>query len=285
MTKYTPRFIAEVQQKRRLANVATEYDCEGAASVTIPIFTGGQSKPRVYGNRIPNFGGGVRKDVIRVQEWDTASYIDEFLLRKNNFDYENVVQKTLIPAAVSRRMDQTILDALNSAVGVPEVAYSTDLLNLFSYVKKTLDNADMDIPEEERCLIIPTDCQPELFTNDKFMSNDYVQLALNNISEGKIGRIMGFELIFISQKKDTGLNYEPIDGGNNLLWTCYATSKISIGHAIGYGANRSIDGTGGILHVKPLEEYGSIFINALHSDGAKVLIPQGVVRFQLKTTK
>jgi hypothetical protein len=283
MTTFTPRFLAEVREKRKLADVAEEYDCEGASSVTVPIFSGGTSKPRIYGNMIPDFGGGIRKDVITTHDWDTAAYLDEFLIRKNNFNYESAVQRTLIPAAVSQRMDQTIIDALDSAVGVPEVAFSDDLLALFAEVQATLDEAEVEFPEEERNLILPTACKPDLFSNDKFTSNDYVQKELNSISKGKFGDIFGFNLIFMHRKTDGGLLYEPVDGGANLLWTCYATCKMAIGHALGYGANRSKEGTGGILHVKPLEERGSVFINAPHSDGAKVLLPQGVVRFQMKT--
>jgi hypothetical protein len=105
-------------------------------------------------------------------------------------------------------------------------------------------------------LILPAAAEPEFFTNDKMMSNDYVQLQMNNISEGKIGKLLGFELIFLNDIKGGGLKFKIIPGGAQKVWTCYATSKVSIGHALGYGANRSADGTGGIFKVQELANEG-----------------------------
>jgi hypothetical protein len=159
-------------------------------------------------------------------------------LDKNNFSYENVVEKTLIPAAVCERMDQTILDALNIADNLPSIGgENVDPLDLFSDVKALMDSQKLFIPQQDRCLILPAASQPEFFTTDKFMSNNYIQLQLNNISEGKIGKILGYEIIFLNEMKDGGLLHKTMDGGANVLWTCYATSKVSIGHAAGYGAD------------------------------------------------
>ncbi|MDR1456648.1 MAG: hypothetical protein LBI34_01145 [Puniceicoccales bacterium] len=110
ITKFSPKFIAQVRQKRQLGNVATEYDCRGASSVTIPIFRGGRATPHVPGTQIPSFGGGIKKAVINTEMWDAADYLDYFLLDSVNFTYENAVERTLIPSAVCNRMDQTILD-------------------------------------------------------------------------------------------------------------------------------------------------------------------------------
>jgi hypothetical protein len=284
MTKFTPKFIAQVRQKRQLKNVATEYDCRGAASVTVPIMHGGKATEHAYNTRIPSFGGGVTKDVIQTREWDAGDYLDYFLLDKNNFSYDTVVEKTLIPDAVCQRMDQTILDALKADDKVLKINEpSTDPLSLFSDIKAMLDSQQINIPQTDRCLILPAAAQPEFFTNDKMMSNDYVQLQMNNISEGKIGRLLGFEIIFLNDIKDGGLVFKITSGGATKLWTCYATSKISIGHAVGYGANRTADGTGGIFKVQEIASEGGYFINAPFCDGAKVLIPNGIVRFTLET--
>jgi hypothetical protein len=268
MTKFAPKFIAQVRQKRQLKNVAMEYDCQGAASVTVPIMHGGQAK----------------EHVILTQEWHATGCLDYFLWDKNNFSYETAVEKTLIPDAVCQRMDQTILDVLNADDKVLKINEpSADPLALFSDIKAMLDSQELFIPQENRCLIIPAAAQPEFFTNDKMMSNDYVQLQMNNISEGKIGRLLGFELIFLNDIKGGGLEYEIVPGGATKIWTCYATSKVSIGHAVGYGANRSADGTGGIFQMENIPHKGGYFINALFCCGAKVLIPEGIVRFSLET--
>jgi hypothetical protein len=284
MTKFTPKFIAQIRQKRQLGSVATEFDCRGAASVTVPIMSGGKATPHIPGTRIPSFGGGVRKGIITTHEWDAGDYLDYFLLDKNNFSYETVVEKTLIPDAVCQRMDQTILDALDAAENPPTLqATVADPLAAFADIKAMMDSQELYIPQEDRFLILPAAAQPEFFTNDKMMSNNYVQLQLNNISEGKIGMLLGFRLIFLNDIKGGGLPYISIDGGASRVWTCYATSKVSIGHAVGYGANRTADGTGGIFKVQEIASEGGYFINAPFCDGAKVLLPNGIVRFTMQT--
>ncbi|MDR2030196.1 MAG: hypothetical protein LBP65_01880 [Puniceicoccales bacterium] len=284
MTKFVAQAIAQIRQKRQLAAVATEYPCNGAASVTIPVFSGGQATRHVPGADIPDYGGGVTKATIGLADWDAGTYLDYFLLDKNNFSYEGFVERTGIPAAVCQRMDQTILDALTAANGVPTIdSGTTNPLSLFADIEAMMDEQELYIPTEDRYLILPAAAKPLFFTDDKMMSNNYVQLQLNNISEGKIGKILGFNLIFLNKIKWGGLESEPADCGANRLWTCYATSKVSIGHAAGYGANRSDEGTGGVFDMEKMAHRGGYFINAPFSDGAKVLLPKGIVRFTIKT--
>ncbi|MDR3117592.1 MAG: hypothetical protein LBT98_03410 [Puniceicoccales bacterium] len=284
MTKFVVQAIAQIRQNRQLANVATEYDCNGASSVTIPVFSGGQATSHVPGADIPDYGGGVTKATITVADWDAGTYLDYFLLNKNNFSYENFVERTGIPAAVCQRMDQTILDALTAASGVPTYdGGTTNLLAILSDIEAMMDEQELYIPMADRYLILPAAAKPIFFTDDKMMSNNYVQLQLNNISEGKIGKILGFNLIFFSKIRWGGLESELVDGGVNRRWTCYATSKVSIGHASGYGANRSPDGTGGVFKTEEMPHRGGFFVNAPFSDGAKVVIPKGIVRFTLTT--
>jgi hypothetical protein len=54
---------------------------------------------------------------------------------------------------------------------------------------------------------------------------------------------------------------------------------------VGYGANRSADGSGGIFTITDVPQMGALFINAPYCDGAKVLVPEGVVRFTMKTKR
>jgi hypothetical protein len=226
----------------------------------------------------------VQKAVIETWEWDAGDHLEYSDLGAKGLSYETLVENTEIPSKVSDRMDQTILDALDVATDVPTVeSTGADPLELFSDIKAMMDSQDVYLPQRDRFLILPAAAQPEFFTNDKMMSNDYVQLQLSNISEGKIGQLLGYQLIFLSEIRNGGLRYQLIDGGANTLWTCYATSKVSLGHAVGYGASRSAKGDGGIFKIQEIASEGGYFINAPFCDGAKVLLPKGVVRFTLKT--
>jgi hypothetical protein len=285
LTKFTPKFIAQVRQQRQLGNIAQEFDCRGASSVTVPIFSAGMATPHVPGARVPSFGGGINKTQISTEMWDAADHLDYFLMDQVNFNYENAVQKTLIPAAVCNRMDQIMIGALNGPTDLPTITYDTDPLAMFADIKALMDSEEKFIPQEDRFLVLPAEAEPEFFTNDKFMSNDYVQNQMNNISDGKIGHIMGMKIIFLNNIPTGGLKRVEVDGGANLLWTCYAVSKTCVGQAVGYGGSRTMDGKGGIFVVKDVPNYGSVFINAPFAYGAKVLIPQGVVRFNVKTKK
>jgi hypothetical protein len=157
------------------------------------------------------------------------------------------------------------------------------LLSLLSNIKTMMDRDELFIPVEDRNLILPADCEPMFFTDDKFMSNNYVQLQMNNISEGRIGRILGFNIIFINEMKSGGLKYDTIDGGANRIWTCYATSNVCVASAVGYGADRTAGGSGGIFKLQEMANEGGYFINAPFCYGASVVLPNGVIRFTLKT--
>jgi hypothetical protein len=249
----------------------------------VPIFTSGKATVHLPGSKIPSFGGGVSKTQIDTEMYDAADYLDKFLLDRVNFNYESAVEKTLIPSAVCNTMDQIMIDALNKPDDLPTVAYNSDPLAMFADIKAIMDAKEKSIPLEDRFLILPAEAQPEFFTNDKFMSNNYVQLQMSNISEGKIGRIIGMQVIFLNNIPIGGLDRIKIDGGANLRWTCYAVSKYCVGQAIGYGGNRSADGKGGVFIVNEEPTYGAIFLNAPFAYGAKVLVPDGVVRFNVTT--
>jgi hypothetical protein len=51
------------------------------------------------------------------------------------------------------------------------------------------------------------------------------------------------------------------------------------------GGDRSADGKGGVFIVKDDPTHDGLFINVPFAYGAKVLIPEGVVRFNVKTKK
>jgi hypothetical protein len=70
-----------------LGNIAREYDCRGASSVTIPIFSAGMALPHEPGTKIESFGGKIEKTDLQTQMWDAADYLDHFLLDQVNFSY------------------------------------------------------------------------------------------------------------------------------------------------------------------------------------------------------
>jgi hypothetical protein len=284
MAEFVPKFVAQVRQNRQLKDVATEYDCRGRKSVPVPIVQAGIATHCVHEVDVISSGARVKNDVITTNDWNAAEYLDYHWLYKNNFSYETLMEKTLIADAVCRRMDQTILDALGAAENVLCIREpAEDPLELFVEIKTMLDSQNLCLSQEDRCLIMPAAAWAEFSINDQMMSNNYIQEQICSTFDGKVGKLLGFKLIPMRNIDGGGLKYQITPDGTKKLWTCYATTKVSIGYAFGYGIARTADGTGGIFMLDKVPERCSALINAPFCDGAKVLIPNGIVEFTLET--
>jgi hypothetical protein len=284
LTEFTSKFIGQVQQQRQLGGIAREFDCNGAASIQLPIFTVGMVAPYALSETISDSGGDCKIVQIDTDEFCASRYLSDFALGPGKFSYATAVEDTQIPLSVATRMDQTIIDALNNATGVQTInADSGDLLALFAESKEAMDGQALGIPTEDRFLILPMAAMPLFFVNGELAGNHYIQQQIDNIADGKIGCVMGMRLIFLDNIPSGGLSRTIIDGGANLCWTCYAVAKSCLGQALGYGTSRKAYGGGGIFRISDVPERCATFIGAPFACGAKVLIPEGIVRFHLVT--
>jgi hypothetical protein len=240
--------------------------------------------PHVVGADVKDYGGSLRTVMITTSNWDAGTYIDYFLMNDVNFDYKTFVQDRGLPDAISMAADQIVIDALNVDTHMKEFAYdaSQELVNLFADCKVSLDSAiDDNPPVEGRKLILPAAAQKAMFNNEKFMSSLYVQHQMNDIMGGKAGRFLGFDTLFIPNRKQGGLSYEVRPDGKR-LYTCYAVCPGAVHSAEGYGGDRVLN-SGGIIKIDDIPHKGCLFLYVPYQAGAKVVLPHRVVRFYMLT--
>ena len=240
-------------------------------------------------DRLSDFGGSVRTVTITTQNWEAGSYIDYFLLDDVNFDYKTLVQDRGLPDAIAMAADQVVIDALNVDTHMKEFPYDAgqQLVNLFADCKCTLDGAvDDNPPIAGRKLILPVAAKKAMYNDEKFMSSLYVQHQMNDIMDGKAGKFLGFDTLFIPNRKlcgnkKFGLMYEELEGGKR-MYTCYAVCPGAVHSAEGYGGDRVLN-NGGIMKVDDIPHKGCIFVYVPYQAGAKVVMSQRVVRFYMVT--
>ncbi|MDR2779385.1 MAG: hypothetical protein LBB16_03860 [Puniceicoccales bacterium] len=98
---------------------------------------------------------------------------------------------------------------------------SRPLVDLFADCKTAINN---NPPVEGRKLIIPVSTQKRMFNDEKCMNSLYTKHQMNNIMDGKVGRFLGFDTLFIPNRKQGGLHYDiQVDGER--IYTCYAVSS------------------------------------------------------------
>lgn len=169
--------------------------------------------PHIAGSDVKDCGGSV---TITTQDWEAGTYIDYFLADDVNFDHRVWVQDRGLPDAISLRADQIMIDALNMDTYVKEFYHDSgkNLVDVFADCKCTIDGViDDNPPIEGWTLLIPVAAQKVMFNDDKFMSSLYIQHQMNDIMASRPERFLGFDTLFIPNRKQGGLMYEELDDG------------------------------------------------------------------------
>jgi hypothetical protein len=193
---------------------------------------------------------------------------------RKNLPCEWVDERFKFSEAMARWPDKIILDALMEETQILTMEnLSADPLTLLEQIKAELDSRG--IPAEGRCLIVPSAALPMFFSNTKIQP----LLSANDIAEGRIDNLLGFEVIFLM----AGLECQIVSGGANRRWTCYATSRGSIGQVFDFCSDCTADGSGKIFESQEVANRGGYSITVSFRSGAKVLIPERIVRFSLET--
>jgi hypothetical protein len=104
---------------------------------------------------------------------------------------------------------------------------------------------------------------------------------MDNIMDGKVGKFLGFDTLFVPNRRTGGLGYETMADGKR-LYTCYAVYPGAVHSAEGFGGNRVLN-SGGIMKIDNRPSKGCWFIYVPYRAGAKVVLPQRVVRFFMLT--
>lgn len=281
ITKWQNKAISDVQNSMVLWNTTTEHMVNGSPSTTFAIGTSGMATEHIPGSDVTASQLNLRKETIVLKDWNAGAYLDVRQLSQMPFDYQSMVTNSMLPDMVAKRRDQSIIRAMNDAT-VPTVQYNADLTQLFGQVRATMDSQTNPMPEEDRYAVIPTQAIYSLLTNPQLMNSDYISKMVADLADGKMSRLVGFEFKKMPNREGGGLTGVKLADGTT-MWTCYAYSKKAVHSGIGYGGTHDQRGSGGVLQVVPMEWKQAIFVNMPFSSNDKVCLPQGVVRFYLKT--
>lgn len=232
------------------AMVKHAYQERGKLRGTVRVKTG------VVGSthRFPKLGAGVasqrvpQTDVtpmnlahtnatVTLEDWNAAEYTDVFNDAKVNFSEREELASS-ISAAIQRREDQLIIDALEATATTLTVASSigganTDL-NVTKLRRASRLLGDNGVGEDEqRCYAGSYIGREALLGETETTSSDFN--TIKALVNGQINSFMGFEFKWIATRTEGGLDLTSGDRST------FAYVKSAVGHAIGMDQRMEIN--------------------------------------------
>jgi hypothetical protein len=197
-------------------------------------------------HRFPKLGSGIatqrvpQTDVIpmnlahtnatvTLEDWNAAEYTDVFNDAKVNFSERQELAMS-IAAAIARREDQLIIDALEATATSLTVASSigganTDL-NVAKLRRASRLLGDNQVGEDEEITYVGSYVGREaLLGETETTSSDFN--TIKALVNGDISSFMGMNFVWMASRAEGGLD---LTGGDR---STFAFAKTSIGHAIG----------------------------------------------------
>jgi len=177
------------------------------------------------------------KTLVILEDWDADEFTDLFMKKEVNFDELKELAKVIIKA-LGRRLDQTIIDAVNDA-RVSLVAIGNIVLHgatgltvaKLSACAQLMD--DLEIEEEGRFFVGSTKGKQQLLNEEKATSSDYA--SIKALVKGDIDSFYGFQFKWFGKREEGGL-YK-----NGDIRDCFAFHQSSIGTAIGIDPSTNVD--------------------------------------------
>ena len=196
-------------------------------------------------------------------DYIAAEYSDIFMQAKVNFDERSELVK-VVAAAIGRRQDQLILDALVAASTSNTVASSVGgantNMNLDKLIaaKKALDAKN--VPMDNRQIIIHANNLAGMLGETKVTSSDYN--SVKALVQGEINTFLGFNFHVIGDRDEGGL---PISSGDRKV---YAFHRDAVGLAEGIAPKTEIN---------YIPEKTSFLVSSMFSAGAVAIDAEGIV--------
>jgi len=262
-------FDAEVKQAYQgkamlVGAVRARRGVEGSI-VKFPKVGRGTATLRVPQTDVTPINASFSQVTLTLQDWNAAEYSDIFSQAKVNFDErQELVQ--VVSAAVGRRQDQMIIDALvNSSTGltVPNsIGGSNTNLNMAKLrdAKRLLDKSN--VPPEGRHIVIHANNLANLLSETSVTSSDFN--SVKALVQGELNTFLGFTFHVIGDRTEGGL---PIDGSSD--------RKVFAFHqaAVGYG-----EGIAMRTEINYIPEKTSWLVNEVFSANAVAIDAEGIVQ-------
>ena len=261
-------FDAEVKQayqgKAQLVGAVRARRGVEGSTVKFPKVGRGVATPRISQTDVTPLNVGFSSVTLTLQDWNAAEYSDIFSQAKVNFDErQELVQ--VVAAAMGRRQDQLILDALNNSSTSLTVANSiggsTTNLNVAKLreAKRLLDKGN--VPFDGRHIIVHANGIASLLSETAVTSSDFN--TVKALVQGEINTFLGFQFHVLGDRTEGGL---PIDSSSDR--TCFAFHSMAIGYGEGIGMRTEIN---------YIPEKTSWLVNEVFSAGATAIDAEGIV--------
>jgi hypothetical protein len=261
-------FDAEVKQayqgKAQLVGAVRARRGVEGSTVKFPKVGRGVATPRIAQTDVTPLNVGFNSVTLTLQDWNAAEYSDIFSQAKVNFDErQELVQ--VVAAAMGRRQDQLILDALGASGTSLTVANSIGGANTNLNVaklreaKRLLDKGN--VPFDGRHLIVHANGIASLLSETAVTSSDFN--TVKALVQGEINTFLGFQFHVLGDRTEGGL---AIDG--SLDRTCFAFHSMAIGYGEGIGMRTEIN---------YIPEKTSWLVNEVFSAGATAIDAEGIV--------
>jgi len=262
-------FDAEVKQAYQgkamlVGAVRARRGVEGSI-VKFPKVGKGTATLRVPQTDVTPINASFSQVTLTLQDWNAAEYSDIFSQAKVNFDErQELVQ--VVAAAVGRRQDQMIIDALvNSSTTLTvanSIGGSNTNLNLAKLrdAKRLLDKSN--VPPEGRHIVIHANSLSNLLSETSVTSSDFN--TVKALVQGELNTFLGFTFHVLGDRSEGGL---PIDGSSD--------RKVFAFHqaAIGYG-----EGIAMRTEINYIPEKTSWLVNEVFSANAVAIDAEGIVQ-------
>jgi hypothetical protein len=261
-------FDAEVKQayqaKALLVPAVRQRRGVEGSTVKFPKVGRGVATPRIAQTDVVPMNVGFSSVTCTLQDWNAAEYSDIFSQAKVNFDERNELVQ-VVAAAMGRRQDQLILDALASSGTSLTVANSiggaTTNMNVAKLreAKRLMDKAN--VPMDGRNIIVHANGLSNLLSETSVTSADFN--TVRALVAGELDTFLGFKFHILGDRSEGGL---AIDG--SLDRTCFAFHKDAIGYAEGIAMRTEIN---------YIPEKTSWLVNEVFSAGAVTIDAEGIV--------
>jgi len=226
----------------------------------------GVATPRIPQTDVVPMNIGYSTATATLTDWNAPEYTDLFDQQKVNFQEQNQLAM-VISAAIGRREDQLILDAIDAAS--TSLTVSTDIggtgsnLNTtkFRAAKKAIDAKG--VPMTDRYFVAHANNIYGLLGDTTATSADYN--TIRALVNGEIDTWLGFKIVQFEDRDEGGL---PLSTG---VRTCYAYHGGAMG-AIGLAV-----GVNFRTEVNYIPEKTSWLANGLFSGGSVAIDAEGIV--------
>jgi len=260
-------FDAEVKQayqaSRMLAGATRERNNVEGSVVKFPKIGKGTATVRVPQTDVTPLNVTYSQVSATMEDYIAAEYSDIFHQAKVNFDERRELVQ-VVGNAIGRRMDQLVIDALNSAsspstVGT-EVGGAGTNLNLAKLLaaKKALDANN--VPAEGRMMVIHANGLSALLNETELTSSDFA--TIKALSAGEINTFLGFRFIMLGDRDEGGL---PLPSTR----TNFAFHRDAVGLGISMAQKSEIN---------YVPEKTSFLVSSMFSAGAVAIDDEGIVK-------